>query len=296
MNTVRHYLKRIRRWLRVRLFENNHPLTTNLLYFFYHLRCQRVWKRPSGQSASASSQAAEVLRTDGYKVFSPTVDPDLIESVSTKVDELFDYSGYAVQVSQKLFRLRDGLELVPKIEDFMTPEIEQTVEQYFGSHFKIFGVYFYRTMPADVPDTSSFLWHLDNCPRQEIKLIVYLDDTPPERGALRLKPVPLSNEMKAQGFWDREQIERFRAVLEDASTTKILEGPAGTSILFQNNGCVHKATSPLRTHRDVATFVLIPATIPWRVHFARNRHLLSTNSGICANPFTDRPLSVGYLE
>jgi hypothetical protein len=296
MHTLRHYLGRIRRWFRVRLFANNQSLTTNLLYSLYHLRCRRAWRRPSAHSASASLLAAQALRAEGYKVFSPTMDPGLIRSICAKVDDLFDHSGDAVQISQGLFRLRDGLEQVPQIVDFMTPEIEQAAEQYFGSHFKIFGVYFYRTMPADVADTSSFLWHLDNCPRQEIKLMVYLDDTTAERGAFRLKPVPLSNEMKAQGFWDREQIERFHAALEDTTTTKTLEGPAGTSFLFQNGGCIHKATFPLRTHRDVTTFILIPSTIPWRVHFARNRHLLSTNCGVCLNPFTDRPQSVGYLQ
>jgi hypothetical protein len=76
----------------------------------------------------------------------------------------------------------------------------------------------------------------------------------------------------------------------------VFEGPVGTSILFQNRAVAHRATSPLRGHRDVVTFVITPSDIPWRAHFARNRHKLSTNTGICLNPFTDRPQSIGYRE
>jgi hypothetical protein len=42
------------------------------------------------------------------------------------------------------------------------------------------------------------------------------------------------------------------------------------------------------------TFVLIPSDIPWRPHFARSRNLLSTNAGICIDPFRDQPEHVGY--
>lgn len=296
MTTLRHYLGRARQWSRLKLFGNNHSAKTNVLYLLYHFRCRRVWKHHSGPQHSAADQAARTLQDRGFVIFPSAVDQSLIKTLGSTVDGLFERSKDSVQISQGLFRLRDGLELVPRIIEFVTPEIEQAVEQYFESHFKIYGVYFYRTIPTEAQDTSSFLWHVDNCPRQEIKLMVYLDNTVADTGAFRLKPKPLSDELRARGFWDRKKNERFGDRLEEAATTAVLEGPAGTSILFQNGGCIHKATFPERTHRDVATFVIIPSPIPWRVHFSRHRHLLSTNSGVCLNPFTDRPQSVGYLE
>lgn len=296
MTTLRRYLGRTRQWCRLKLFWNNHSLKTNSLYLLYHLHCRKVWRRPSSPEASAASHAARTLRDQGFVVFPPAVDQGLIQALGSAVDDLFERSNDSVRISHGLYRLRDGLEKVPQVIELITPEVEQAIEQYFESHFKIYGVYFYRTIPAEPQSTSSFLWHLDNCPRQEIKLMAYLDDTVAETGAFRLKPKPLSDELRGRGFWDRKKNERFVDRLEDAATTAVLEGPAGTSILFQNGGCIHKATFPERQHRDVTTFVIIPSSTPWRVHFSRHRHLLSTNSGVCLNPFTDKPQSVGYLE
>lgn len=295
MTTLRRSLGWVRRWARFTLFENNHPITTNLLYSLYMARCRKKWKRPSSVSATII-ESARSLRNQGYAVLPPAADSSLISTISSTVDELFEQGRDTVTISSGLFRLRDGVERLPRIIEHISPDIEQIIEEYFGSHFKIFGVYFYRTIPTDGQTASSFLWHFDNCPRHEIKLMVYLDDTTGETGAFRLKPKPLSDEMKAQGFWDRNKAQRFQTELENGETTDVLEGPAGTRILFQNGGCIHKGTFPVRKHRDVVTFVIIPSPVPWRVHFARNRHLLSTNSGVCLNPFTDRPQSVGYLE
>ncbi len=295
MSTLRHSLGWVRRWARFALFENNHPITTNLLYSLYLPRCRKKWARPSSVSSSVI-QTAQSLRDQGYAVLPPAADTSLISTIGSTVDNLFDQGLDTVTISSGLSRLRNGVEHVPRVIEYITPDVEQSIEEYFGSHFKIFGVYFYRTVPTDRQTASSFLWHFDNCPRHEIKLMVYLDDTSRDTGAFRLKPKPLSDEMKAKGFWDRTRAQRFQAGLENDETTAVLEGPAGTSILFQNGGCIHKGTFPVYKHRDVVTFVIIPSPVPWRVHFARNRHLLSTNSGVCLNPFTDRPQSVGYLE
>ncbi len=295
MSTLRHSLGAVRRWVRFAMFGNNQPLITNLMYSFYLPLCRKRWKRPS-EVIPAVTEGARALQHQGYRVLPPTAPPSLITSVGAAVDELFDQARDMVTLSPGLFRLRDGVERIPRIADLITPEVERIVEEYFGSFFKIYGIYFYRTVPTDTQTASSFLWHFDNCPRHEIKLMVYLDETTGDTGAFRLKPKPLSDKMKAEGFWDRNKAQRFQAELDRDATTDVLEGPAGTSILFQNGGCIHKGTFPRYKHRDVATFVIIPSLVPWRVHYGRNRHLLSTNSGVCLNPFTDRPQSVGYSE
>ena len=57
---------------------------------------------------------------------------------------------------------------------------------------------------------------------------------------------------------------------------------------------VHKATAPKHGHRDVAVLVLNPSKLYWREHLARNRHLISTNGGLCLDLETDRPENIGY--
>lgn len=297
MSSLRHHLGSLRRRSRVKLFGNNHSLRTNCLYYLYHRSCRRIWERKLRAAPASTVEAgARALHEQGFAVYPPAADLNLVTRIGATIDELFSRLQDTMLLSDGLYRLRDGLEKVPEIVELITPEIEETIEHYFRSHFKIFGVYFYRTIPTEAQPASSFLWHLDNCPRHEIKLMVYLDDTTAATGAFRLKPKPLSNFLKARGFWDRRENDRFGEVLEEECTTVTLEGPAGTCVLFQNGGCIHKGTFPLYKHRDVATFVIIPSSISWRLHFARNRHLLSTNSGICVNPFTDTPQSISYTE
>jgi hypothetical protein len=211
-----------------------------------------------------------------------------------KVDRLFEAQDGGYPVSKGLYRLMDGLELVPEIVDAIDEELEQALVGYFGSQFKIYSISFYRTLPTEIPPQSSFLWHVDNVPTGEIKLMVYLDDVKADTGAFRIKRRATTQDLFAKGYRDRWSMTGATEAVEDESTTTVIEGGPATRILFENGACLHKATFPERDHRDVVTFVIIPSDVPWRVNFVRNRHLLSTNAGICLDPFSDTPENVGY--
>ena len=275
-------------------FGNGCPVWTNVLYAFYSRRARHMWSRNGANLAPADRMVGRELAANGFYVIPCPVDPAKASAIRAKVDDLFSATAHVHKLSPQLDRLMDGIESVPEIVDFLTGPVERGIEAYFESHFKIHGVYFYRTIPVPIQPQSSFLWHVDNVPAQEIKLMVYLDDTVDETGAFRCKDKAFTDRLKHNGWWDRARNGEFAEALEDASTTHVVEGPTGTCILFQNGGCAHKATGPRREHRDVVTFVIVPSDVPWRAHLARNRHKVSTNCGICTNPYTDRPASVGY--
>ncbi|WP_291848462.1 hypothetical protein [Bradyrhizobium sp.] len=295
MQSLRKIASRARTQTRVALFGNNHSLRVNMRYAAYEGAARRSWK-PRSKATAEQLAAASRFKTDGFAALPPPtrMTAEKLQAIKELVDRRFEQQNNGYVVNYGMSRLIDGLELVPEIIDFIDDDLEAVIENYYGSHFKIFAVSFYRTMPTpDKPD-SSFLWHLDNCPKQEIKLMVYLDDVVADTGALSVKDKPFSVGLRKEGFFDRRRINQFVDRLDDRATTRVLEGPAGTRLLFENGGCIHKATSPKRAHRDVATFVLIPSEIPWRPHFARSRNLLSTNAGICIDPFRDQPEHVGY--
>ena len=156
---------------------------------------------------------------------------------------------------------------MPEIVDFIDPDLEAIIEAYYRSHFQIFGIYFYHTEPCPRRPQASFLWHTDNCPSQEIKLMIYLDDVRTDTGAIWLKTKSTSDSLKSRGFIERGCYEAFRSELDDPATTKVVEGPLGTRLLFENGGAIYKAVLPEREHRDVVTFVIIPSQIPRRVHY-----------------------------
>jgi hypothetical protein len=295
MQSLRKIASRARMKTRVAMFGNNHPFKVNLKYAAYESAARRSWK-PSSTPMAEQEAAAERFKKNGFEVLPPprAMAPEKLRAIKETVDRRFEEqnNGYALGVGMS--RLIDGLESIPEIVDFIDADLEAVVENYYCSHFKIFAISFYRTLPTpDKPD-SSFLWHLDNCPKQEIKLMIYLDDVVAETGAFSIKDKPFSDNLRQEGFFDRKRINQFLNRLSDTTSTNVLEGPTGSRLLFENGGCIHKATSPNRGHRDVATFVLIPSDIHWRPHFARHRNLLSTNGGICVDPFKDRPEHVGY--
>lgn len=287
------YLGRGRLRLRLFLFENNRELATNILYEAYHFKAKRFWKKAKGTHPAHYAEKAEAFARDGYYVIPPVRDRVLLQALCKKVDSLFDRSELCLNLSPGLLRLKDGYELLPEVESFLTAEIAAIIEHYFQSYFKIYSVNVYRIVPEVNEPKQSFLWHLDNCPRSVIKLMVYLDDTTEETGAFRLKPRALSEVLLRQGFWERARNDEFASTLEDHSSTRVIEGPVGTCILFQDGRCVHKATFPRGGHRDVVTFVMQPSDIPWQAHLGKNRHRMSLNEGFCLNPFTDRPQATG---
>jgi hypothetical protein len=280
---------------RVALFGNNHSFKINMRYAAYEGAARRRWK-PRLKSTAEQLSAAGNFKGAGFLRLAPPsrMAPEKLRAIKELVDQKFEQQNNGYVVNSGTYRLVDGLELIPDIIEFIDDDLESIVENYYGSHFKIFAVSFYRTLPTPERPESSFLWHLDNCPKQEIKLMVYLDDVVAATGALSVKDKPFSTDLRKQGFFDRRRMDRFVDRLDDLSTTRVLEGPTGTRLLFENGGCIHKGTSPKFDHRDVVTFVLIPSDTPWRPHFARSRNLLSTNAGICIDPFKDQPQHVGY--
>jgi len=294
MPSLRQIASRARTQTRVALFGNNHSFRVNMRYAAYEGEARRCWKAPKATPDQLA--AAHRFKTNGFESLPPPgqMTKEKLQAIRDTVDRRFAEQNNGFVVNYGMYRLVDGIETIPEIVDFIDADLEAVVENYYGSHFKIFAVSFYRTLPTPEKPDSSFLWHLDNCPKQEIKLMVYLDDVVADTGALSVKDKSFSNSLRKEGFFDRRRINRFTDRLVDANTTHVLEGPTGTRLLFENGGCIHKATSPKHGHRDVVTFVLIPSDIPWRPHFARNRNVLSTNAGICVDPFSDRPEHIGY--
>lgn len=290
---LKKYLSELRLRTRVAAFGNNHSFLVNHRYLQWERHCRKRWK-PYVSISEADELNASNYRRNGYLAISSPVSERAARELGLKVDAAFDDGTDVVEVGKGLFRLTNGLERFPEIMQFAGGAVERALEAYFRSHFKIYAVSFYRTVPNPEAPKSSFLWHFDNVPDQELKLMVYLDDVAPDTGAFRLKDRQLSEQLRARGAWHREQAKRHISVLEDESTTVTFTGPPGTCTLFANGRAIHKATAPSRLHRDVVTMVIIPSDIWWREHFARHHHKLSTNSGICINPFTDSPENIGF--
>lgn len=283
------------RWLmarRVARYGNNHKASVNRHYLDYHAAARAAF-RPAGPADPAIAEAGRTLAADGFLVIPPEPGFDAA-ALKARVDAAFAEEGNVYGVGPGMLRLMDGAELFPEVIGLLRGQVERVIEAFFESHFKLFSATFYRTVPDDSVPESSFLWHFDNAPDLQIKAMVYLDAVAADTGAFRFKSKPVSERARAAGFWHRDDYECGRAVFEEEATTHVIEGAPGTVILFQPARVVHKATAPAHGHRDVAVLVVNPSKIYWREHLARNRHLLSTNAGLCMDLDTDQPENIGY--
>jgi hypothetical protein len=284
---IRRALGASRRAVRVRMFGNNQPFSVNLRNRRYLAEARKIWRARGERPLSASAgQWARQLGEQGYVQIAPSPEQAaLYEGLQQRADRDFATPALCTSPIDGAVRLKDGIGRLPEICDVFTPDIVQAVESYLQSHFKIYWVQVYRTMPSEKAPEKSFLWHVDNCPQEVVKLMVYLTDTWENTGAFRLKPRPLSRSMISRGFWDRAQNVRFEGELKDGATTRVFEGAKGTRILFLNWGCIHRAKHPETSHRDVAVFNLIPSTIPWDEHARKHRAELSLrDEDVCADP------------
>lgn len=285
MALVRKTIGASRRALRLKLFGNNLTLAVNLNHKRYQTKAKQVWAKIKTLSRSVNvAQWANELQREGFVQLDPGVKPELLEAIQKKCDRLFSEPDAYMRATEGAIRLKDGIGKIPEIAQLFTDDIVQTVENYYASFFKIYWVQVYRTLPSEHEPDTSFLWHVDNCPPQVVKLMVYLTDTQENTGSFRLKPRPLSTQLLDQGFFDRSKNDRFAHILSDMRTTRVFEGPKGTSILFLNWACVHRAKHPEIKHRDVAVFFLTPSLIPWDQHLKTNRETLSLREDVCPNP------------
>lgn len=274
-----------RRALRVKLFGNNQTAAVNLTHKWYHSKARQAWARAAvPASPEEILRWSAALRREGYVQLKPGVSPELVGAIHDQADRAFADPASYISPTAGTLRLKNGIGRIPDIARLFTGDIVRTVENYYGSYFKVYWVQVYRTFPTDQDPDASFLWHVDNCPPQVVKLMVYLTDTREDTGAFRLKPRPLSQQLLDQGFWDRAKNSYFAPILNDAGTTKVFEGPKGTSILFLNWGCVHRAKHPEVEHRDVAVFFLVPSLVPWDQHMKENMDKLSLREDVCPNP------------
>ena len=82
--------------------------------------------------------------------------PERLRAIKDTVDRHFDQQNDGFVINYGMRRLVDGIELIPDLIDFIDADMEAVIENYYGSHFKLFAVTCYRTMPTRTSPTRAF--------------------------------------------------------------------------------------------------------------------------------------------
>lgn len=109
---------------------------------------------------------------------------------------------------------------------------EQEVINYYGSYFQPYWIVIQRTTPGKTSAETSIGWHMDDNPREMIKLCVYLHDVGESNGAFRAFSLRHSQRILLKGFRSdssaarlKSQAIAYKHLLKYPQSLKVLEGP-----------------------------------------------------------------------
>jgi hypothetical protein len=189
----------------------------------------------------------------------------------------YEFKSIAMGIKD-IFKYEDELKII--VEDYLIPELEEKV---FGCHVTCDNIKMYKTPETNANEASSWLWHLDNNPIEQVKVMIYINDVNKESGAFRylgqsdksgIKVLPSRRDYT---HWFEGDIskENFEALDTKWNGTRLsnqlindwinnkgcqivdVEGPAGTALLFDNN-IIHKGTIPTKGYRLAMTLQFKP--------------------------------------
>ena len=221
------------------------------------------------QSSYETYESIYDLRID-EKIFSlDSQYKKLVDMISTQVDASFNDEKNFIK-EDLIFKLMNwrGIKEIYELANLFCPILEKKV---FKSNVSVEFVHPYRNVYTKNNVKNSWLWHYDDCPREFVKLMVYLNDVTENNapmqhlthdlyGPLLMRSSKIGINQTSQKIFDgsrlpNHEIDRLKKL---GYKKKSFVGKKGHSILFSPN-IVHRATIPKENfHRDAIVFFIRP--------------------------------------
>lgn len=233
-----------------------------------------------------------------------------VSSIKNKLDVLYqDKINYTNTLGISLslkdsFTMKKELKII--VDNYLVPYLE---ENTFGCYVQCQNVKIYKTVNESLIEKLSWLWHFDNNPKEQIKVMIYLndvDDNGPfkyllkDNKAIKINPNnkafenpnPQRTEDWFEGLdlkWRGTRVPSHiihKFTTEKSCIENNVRGPAGTSILFDNN-IIHKGTIPIEGFRYAMTLAFQPINKKLNPNFSPK----NTGNGWSYNIFDKNPES-----
>ena len=223
----------------------------------------------------------------------------LVTDISSFLDEQYQNKDNIYNVpgqnpdKQPLCRYKKPWEIpnIEKLANILIPYVEKTI---FNCNLYAMAAYAYKTKPGiyDSKSVGSLLWHIDNHPKEVVKIMVYLNDVDNTTGPFEILDkqgsgykfpttrVSCNEWSPSQSRFSDSQIDSFHS---QGYSSKKLTGARGTVIIFDNN-IVHRATFCDERERSVITFMVKPIDRKVRPYISEKHTGTNYHKDVFKNP------------
>ena len=241
------------------IFGNSLGIKMNYSYFKHQMDAQKKFNF-NKLNSPMDIEKAGLLKKTGFVFCNPVMVDDLATTVNDYFTKNPTNNGYG-----EMNRAESAL-ISERVYHLVMDSAAPVLNAYYGSHFQPYwsSVLRYDSNGIKTAD-SSFGFHIDDNPKQILKIFIYLNDTFEKNGAFRAFNYKATNKLFRRGFISSSPELRIAAqkiVTKKLETNQlnVLEGIKGTVFIFDNN-LVHKGTLPVEGYRDVIVIEVYPSML-----------------------------------
>ena len=237
------------------------------------------WARLCFNNNSASYQADDVLldlRRNKVAKVDLNIPSKTLETIRTKIEQHIENPKYSQvrgsrygNTEKKYYTriLKDAVFSVSEIKDILTPELCNTIQDYFKSNIGITSVLIWRNYHVDESEGNKVKysndWHYDYIAPTELKLFINMTDVTEDHGPLHVIPhlssVKLYQNKIFRGRHKENNIEAIEATSDLIKHT----GNAGSAVFTHASYCLHRADIPKKgKFRDMLEIQFHPSSNP----------------------------------
>jgi len=274
----------------------------------YYLECKDIYNKETKIDNSNINIYDLLIQTNPF----PTDQTyfDQISSIKNKLDVLYQDKINYTNTSGISLSLKDSFTIAKElkiiVDNYLVSYLEKNI---FGCYVQCQNAKIYKTVNESLIEKLSWLWHFDNNPKEQIKVMIYFNDVndngpfkylSKDNKAIKINPNnrafenpdPQRAENWFEGLnlkWRGTRVPSYiihKFITEKSCIENNVRGPAGTSILFDNN-IIHKGTIPIEGFRYAMTLAFQPINKKLNPNFSPK----NTGNGWSYNAFDKNPES-----
>jgi hypothetical protein len=257
LSKLRRFIIKVHEGILFPVFLNSLGLRINLIWKIYHLYCKCCYKVFGEVPKEKNVDNAKDFHAKGFINLGICNMSELIFQTENRLQMLQpDHLGQITLPRESNERLAIQIYNVLNMNS-------EKIESILKSHFQCYWIRGQKNVPIGYDSKeASYGFHLDDNPRQLFKVFFYLNDTYKSNAAFRTFGYDKTRELIKKGFRSYSVDDRNRAQSlineEDMNELNILEGAAGTVLMFDNN-LIHKGTVPVVGHRSIFQIEIYPS-------------------------------------